>query len=216
MEAVSTRAPVRGGEVTIVGRRLLEILGQRGWSLNKLAGASGISVSQLSLLTRGLIAYPRADTLQAICKALGVTESVLLGTTRRQADLQGAEGVTTVPVVRLDADGELEETGETYPVAVAQLDGRRRLFAAVVEGGGMAPSVMIGDRVLFDPDAAPAPEQMVLVSYWRSTRTAWLVDRDITPEYWLEGDRAWLDRHAVRVLGRVVYIMRAPPAYRAP
>lgn len=216
MEASATRASSRGGEISVIGRRLDELLAQRGWSLNKLAGKAGVSVSQLSLLTTGKISYPRADTIQSICSALGVAESMLLGTVRRQPDLRAAEGVTTVPVVALNPEGEMEETGETYPVAVAQLDGRRRLFAAVVEGGGNAPHVLMGDRVLFDPDAEPGPEQMVLVIYHKVTRTAWVVDHDVTTEYWCESERTWLDRTQVRVLGLVVYIMRPPPAFRAP
>lgn len=215
MEA-SVAPRVRRRPITVVGRRLTEILAERGWSLSKLADASGISVSQLSLLTRGMISHPRSDTLQAICGALGIAESVLLGTQRHFADLRAADGVRSVPFVHVDPDGGLEATGYQFPVAVAQLDGRRRVYAAEVEGGGMAPHILTGDRVLFDPDARIEPEQMVLLSYHKTTRVAWVIDRDLVREYWVGGEGVWLDRERVRVLGAILYIMRAPPAFRAP
>lgn len=214
-------SPARARGESPIGRRLLRIVRERGWSLNKLSAMSGVSVSQISLLTRGLIVNPRADTLQAICAALEVPESALLGVTseriRRRADLRGTDGVTTVSVVEVKTSGDLVETGETYPIAVAQLDGRRRLFATVVDGGGMAPHVLSGDRVLFDPDdSGDTEEQLVLMVYAAITMVAWRLRRDGQPRYWIS-DNVWLDERRVRtVVGTVVYIMRPPPAFRGP
>lgn len=216
--AAGKSPPRKRGEARI-GTRLLRLLEWRGWSLAQLASASGVSVSQLSLLTRGLISHPRADTLRAICSALEVTEASLLDPpperVRRQADLRAAEGVTSVPLVTLGPQGALTETGQRIAIARSQLDGRRRLCAAEVEGGGMAPHVMIGDRVLFDPDAETEHQQLALVTYHEVTRVAWRVDRDLRAQYWINENK-WLDGEGVHEAGPVVYILRPPPAYPAP
>src|SRR3954471_15903843 len=127
---------------TVVGTRLKALLNQRGWSIRELAARSGISPSQISLVIRGHISYPRVSTLQALCTAMGVSESVLMTpdstAARHQADLQARSGVITVPVVRLVASGHHVETGETCAIALSHLAGRKRLLVAVVNGGGMA------------------------------------------------------------------------------
>jgi transcriptional regulator with XRE-family HTH domain len=45
----------------------------RGWTLEKLAVESGVSVGQISLIERGLL-MPRLDTLYRLAVALGLTE----------------------------------------------------------------------------------------------------------------------------------------------
>jgi transcriptional regulator with XRE-family HTH domain len=216
MEASAALAPrARARPVTPVGRRLAAVMQERGLTLHDLAAKAGVSVSQLSLLTRGRISHPRSNTLEKIALALGMPESALLGTDQRRPDLRAGEGVLSVPFMEVGPEGELEGTGFSFPVAAAELAGRRRVFAAEVDCG-MPPHVLTGDRVLVDPDADPAPGQMILGSYRRSTRVALLADRDGGMGYWVEGEGVWLDRGAMRCLGAVVYIMRRPPGFHGP
>jgi transcriptional regulator with XRE-family HTH domain len=204
---------------TVVGTRLKALLAQRGWSIRTLAARSGISPSQISLVLRGHISYPRISTLQRLCSALGVSESALItpdqSTSRHQADLQARQGVTTVPVVRLVADGRHVETGHTCAVALSHLQGHERLLVAVVNGGGMAPHVMVGDRILFDPDRSGSNEQMVLLLHGAATLAAWRVEREGRISYWL-ADGSRLDPEQTTEAGVILYIMRSPPAYRTP
>jgi DNA-binding NtrC family response regulator len=61
-----------------LGRRIKVLRVQRSWSLKELAGASGISVSQLSSIERGAH-MPSMESLLALCTALEVKPSELLG-----------------------------------------------------------------------------------------------------------------------------------------
>lgn len=202
-----------------IGPRLARILKERRWSLHKLSARSGVSASQLSLLTRGIIGYPRVSTIRAICRALEIDEMELISATptrpSRPADLQAYEGITLVPVVKARADGTLVETGEAVPVALTQLNTDHRLFVAVVGGGGMAPHVLIGDRILFDPRGAPESEQVVLLVHDGATLAAWRILTEAGPIYWCN-DGSRLPPERVIVLGTVCYIMRLPPTGRCP
>lgn len=202
-----------------IGQRLLRILRERKISLRTLSSRSGVSPSQLSLLTRDVIAYPRVSTIRAICEALHVDQRVLIDpippSAARTTDLQAYEGVTTVPVVKAAPDGTLHETGEAVPIAVSQLTTHSRLFVTVVGGGGMAPHILIGDRILFDPDGPPDTEQVVLVVHDGATLAAWRSLTEAGPIYWCN-DGSRLEAARVIVLGIVVYIMRLPPAGRSP
>lgn len=207
-----------------IGDRLGEILVQRGWSLSRLAAetkkhGTGVSVSQISLLVRGEILSPRVLTIRRICVALEISEKMLLGPTDddlgiRAQDLRAFEGVVSVPVVLLGSgEGGFVKTGETVGVASSLLRGRRRLLAAVVDGGGMAPHCLIGDRVVFDPDAQPRNGQLVILRHSQATLTAWYVVNNGVTSYRF-ADGSWLEPGQVLVAGVVIYIMRPPPPYR--
>src|SRR4030095_14026211 len=79
--------PVRSGatvsepplDTKLIGGRLLTILRERGISLADLAAKADVSASALSLLTRGLIRYPRIDTLRKITDALAISPGELTG-----------------------------------------------------------------------------------------------------------------------------------------
>lgn len=205
-----------------VGQRLLRILRARSISLSELARMTErrgqkVSLSQLSLLTRGEIDQPRLSTLRAICAALGIATDALLG------DLALTEGVTDinqrhwsptslVSVVLCMSDGGFIETGETVGVSSTLVEGRQRTLAAVVEGGGMGPAILIGDRVVFDPDEVPTHGKVALLLYGQATICAWLVEAHGEARYRL-ADGTALRVDQVKLMGTVVYVMRSPPEY---
>lgn len=200
-----------------VGTRLMEILNERKLSLSDLSRGSGVSTSTLSLLTRGIIQYPRQPTLRKIVAALGVEERVLTGPavlrgTEGTDDLHAYDGTRAVPVVRVGGDGSLVETGETLGIAASMLTGRERLLAALIEGGGCGPHVLVGDRVVFDPDAIPRHNQMVLVNYHGATVAAFYQVGARGASYrFSDGSRLQTER--VVVAGVIVYIMRPAPEF---
>lgn len=203
-----------------VGARLSEILSERGWSLSQLSRATNklVSTSQLSLLTRGKIQYPRVTTLRLISGALGVDDRALIGAAplrggERTEDLRAFDGIRVVPVVRVEADGRLVETGETAAIAAPVLAGRDRLLVAIIEGGGCSPHVLVGDRVVFDPDATPQHRQMVLVTYHGATIAAWYMLTNGKASYRLSEPGSWLQVDRVVPVGVIVYIMRPAPEY---
>lgn len=206
-----------------IGQRLLAALRKRGISLRRLSDLSGVSVSQLSLLTRDRISYPRISTIRDICSALGIAEVTLIGSSKhtiqlsaiQDTDLLAIEGVTIVPEVLLDAQAEVVETGRTLAIAASQLGGRARVYVAVVDGGGMTPHVLPGDRVVFDPDAVAESEQLVLLVNGAATLTAWRFIRHGHHSYGLS-DGSTLRPNQVRVAGAIIYIMRQPPTFHAP
>lgn len=212
--------PALDHEPSVVGVRVLQLCRERGWSLSELAARAHVSTSQLSLLTRGGIQYPRVSTMTRITGALGVPDRVLLGPAMhdgggRAQDLRAFEGTVIVQVVKYrPADGELVETGDTVGIAASMLNGRQRLYAALIEGGGMGPHVLIGDRVLFDPDEPPSNGRMVLLSHSGASLAAWYVLNDEGASFRLS-DGSWLPTHTVHLVGTIVYIMRTPPEYRA-
>jgi DNA-binding Xre family transcriptional regulator len=215
---MQARAPTPSASTPSIGKVLLAILAERRWKLNDLARHSGISASQLSLLTRDIIVAPRVSTIRALCTALEIDPSVLAFTDRpgrRTADLRATEGVTTAPVVRLTSGGGWVEVGQNVAITAAQLSGRQRLFVAVIDGGGMAPHVLTGDRLLFDPDEPAQPEQLVLLRYRAATTAAWRLLQGDRLSYWLS-DGSQLDEELCQPVGVVVYIMRQPPACRGP
>lgn len=60
-----------------LGERIREAREQRGWSLEKLAGESGVTFQTAYQLEKGK-REPRAFTLARIAKALGLTTDALL------------------------------------------------------------------------------------------------------------------------------------------
>jgi transcriptional regulator with XRE-family HTH domain len=213
-------APIAAGRV---GARLLQVLQARGWTLGRLAReteARGqrVSLSQLSLLTRGGIDQPRLATIRKICMALDLPPSVLTEpdvlTGGTESSGHGHFGITTlVEVVMPVRGGQLVQTGERVAVTTSQLEGRERLLAAVITGGGMAPHVLIGDKVVFDPDSRPRPRQLALLLHVETVLCAWYVINDYDEASYRLADGSWLRPEQVSVVGTVVEILRSPPEY---
>lgn len=213
-------------EAPTIGQRLLAVVTARGWSLRRLSNTSGVSVSQLSLLTRDRISHPRISTIRAICAALEIPEVTIIGSYSRAThhavtsdgdllDRQAFEGVTVVPEVTLGAGGTLCKTGRTLTITASQLNHRDQVYVAVVDGGGMMPHVLIGDKVLFDPSAAPESGQLVLLRHGAATLTAWRINHGDQYCYGVS-DGTWLRPEDVQVAGAIVFIMRQPPRFHAP
>jgi transcriptional regulator with XRE-family HTH domain len=219
---VETAPSMARREPQTIGDRLLEMLVERGWSLASFSRRSGVSVSQLSMLTRNVIVAPKVSTMQRIEAALGVTERALTGPIRydgggRAQDLRAYDGTALVPIVeaRPSDDGlEFVETGDTVAIATALMADRKRLLGTLVTGGGMGPHVLIGDRVVFDPDEEVRDGQMVVLLHGGSTIAAWYIHKDKVASYRLS-DGSWLPGSSARLIGSIVYIMRTPPSYRS-
>jgi transcriptional regulator with XRE-family HTH domain len=219
-----TSTMARAKQASDIGPRLKGILRQRGWSLSRLSRETDgeVSTSQLSLLTRGEIAYPRVKTVQRICGALKLPPTALMspaaqvggGLSVADEGLPTAEGVVVVPFVRLDMSDEPIGTGHTTFVSASLLDGRTRLRAAVIDGGGLGPYVLTGDTVIFDPDQTPGHGSPVVVSHGGATLAAVHLELDGSSAYRL-ADGSWLDPLAVRLGGVIVKIERAAPSTQA-
>jgi DNA-binding Xre family transcriptional regulator len=205
-------------ESELIGRRLRAILDDRALSLAWLSGRSNVSPSALSLLTRGLIQYPRVSTLRKISDALGIAPGELTGQPDWGSGERAFEGVVVVPVVRLPVrkgSTTQHERGESVTVPASLLEGRERLLAAVIDGAGMSPHVLIGDRVVFDPDAPVEHGTLVLLHRPGLTLAAWHVEEGGERGYRL-ADGSWLEPDRLEPQGPILYIMRTPPRYRAP
>lgn len=68
--------------------------------------------------------------------------------------------------VRVQASGEpaWDDTRDTIIVSASVAAGRPNIRAAIVSGSCMAPWVMPGERIVFDPDATPRERDMVIVT----------------------------------------------------
>jgi transcriptional regulator with XRE-family HTH domain len=74
---------------TDLGRRLASRRRDLGWTQQELAAASGVPRSWISLVETGGRAGPRADELERVARALGVTMAYLL---------HGERPAQTVPI----------------------------------------------------------------------------------------------------------------------
>lgn len=151
-----------------IGQRLQDLMETRAWTLGKLAARSGVSKSQLSLLTRDLIEHPRIDTLEKIAAAMDLDVSDLTGESEPPPQLTVYSGVVWVPYVERSvhagADSWREASGRT-PLSEEEARGHRRLYAGRVTGTCMIPDVLPGATVIWDPDLRhPVDGQMVVVS----------------------------------------------------
>jgi transcriptional regulator with XRE-family HTH domain len=64
-----------------LAQRLRMARAYRGWSQTELAKRSGVHNMQISKLERGVIRETSTSTLRALCQALGVSPSYILGLT---------------------------------------------------------------------------------------------------------------------------------------
>ncbi|WP_172251900.1 helix-turn-helix domain-containing protein [Saccharibacillus deserti] len=55
------------------GSYLKQVRERKGWSINRLAGAAGVSTSQISRIEHGLRGVPKPQTITKIAQALGVS-----------------------------------------------------------------------------------------------------------------------------------------------
>jgi len=64
-----------------LAQRLRMARAYRGWSQTELAKRAGVHNMQISKLERGIIQETSTGTLRALCQALGVSPSYILGMT---------------------------------------------------------------------------------------------------------------------------------------
>jgi transcriptional regulator with XRE-family HTH domain len=203
-----------GVEPRLLGKRIKNILRDRRETNAWLAERADLSVSTISLLTRGIIKSPRVGTLRKIADALGVEPGILAGMPDWRSGANTIEGALLVPVVRLPVrhDGRRQqELGEMIPVPRSLLVGRDRLFAAIVDGGGMSPHIIIGDRVIFDPDATPIDGDVVLVQHRGVTLAGWYVAHQRVPARVDLADGTWLSLDEAQVQGVILHKVSTPP-----
>lgn len=209
METTTTDPLVRKAP-SEVGLRLRSILRERSMSLAALHRASGVSTSQLSLLTNGGIAYPRIKTVQQICTALKLPPSALLAADVPSNGHPTIPEPVVVPVVRLDMAPDPIATGMTTTIDSSIANGRSLLACEIVDG--IAPYVMYGDLVIFDHKADPAHGDCVIIAHGTSHAAAVALVTGGMTVYCL-GDGTWLDSEKVAYGGVLVRIERpAPPA----
>lgn len=151
-----------------IGQRLQALMEGRDWTLGKLAARSGVSKSQLSLLTRDLIEHPRIDTLEKIAAAMDLDVTDLIGDSEPTPQLTVYSGVVWVPYVERSVhagvDNWREASGRT-PLSEEEARGHKRLYAGRVAGDCMVPDVQPGATVIWDPDLRhPSDGQQVVVS----------------------------------------------------
>lgn len=151
-----------------IGQRVLALMTRREWTLGKLAERSGVSKSQLSLLTRDLIEAPRVDTLEKIAQGLGVDLSEITGERpmprRERQVLEGAVGLPVLKRRVHAGESAWGDTADTVWVPHSLLRMHPRTLVAVVDGSCMSPHIEPGERILFDPDLKPVNGQMVVVT----------------------------------------------------
>jgi transcriptional regulator with XRE-family HTH domain len=217
-----SRASARVPEITAsaapgppsVGARIKAILADRHETISWLAERADVSISSLSLLTRGIVKSPRVDTLRKIADALGVEPGILAGMPNWYSGANAIEGALFVPVVRLPVKrdgGRQHEVGPMIPVPRSLLVGRDRLLATVVDGGGMSPHIVIGDLVIFDPDAAPVDGDVVLVYHRDVTLAGWYVEHRPFPPRVDLADGTWLSLDDTEVAGVILHKVSTPP-----
>jgi DNA-binding Xre family transcriptional regulator len=203
-------------EPTTIGSRLMRILEQRNLTLSDLSQRSGVSPSQLSLLTRGKIQAPRTATVLRLADALGVPESALMrpdgADYGQRGGPPGTDRVALVSIVTINpGDGRLLDTGDTLVAPTALLVGRKRLLAAVVDGG-YRPDVQAGDTVVFDPDARPAVGNLVLVCHGHAQLAARHAERAGRSFYRL-ADGSWLPPERIHLAGVILTATHPVPSY---
>lgn len=137
-----------------------------GLSQAKLGLQLGITPQTVSAWERGE-AYPRLDTAQKLAELAGVTVDWLLS---------GRQNGTGANVVHyLEAGRRVPKLGDTVSSGLSVSKKRPKEFVAThfpcsaksyalqVVGDSMAPEVLSGDVVVFDPELEPVPGDLVHV-----------------------------------------------------
>ena len=140
---------------------------QLGMTLAQLAARSGLDISNLSKLERGVGGFSR-EGIDKLCTALGVSEGTLFSDNTAQSviDMQVRRIPILDPVqaaawVRASS-AHLPQQGQ--PCIATNLSAGRNSFAMRIADEAMGPLFAIGDMVLADPDVAPLPGDVVVAS----------------------------------------------------
>lgn len=76
--------PQTSARITL-GKRIEAMAARRGWTIEQLAAAGGLSPSTVYRVTTGETPDPKVSTVQAIADALGITIDRLLADPKRPA-----------------------------------------------------------------------------------------------------------------------------------
>lgn len=140
---------------------------QLGMTLAQLATKSGLDISNLSKLERGLGGFSR-EGIDKLCAALGVSEGTLFSDNTAQSvvDMQVRRIPILSPVqaaewVRASA-AHLPREGQPY--TATDLRAGRNSFAMLISDEAMGPLFAVGDMIVADPEIAPLPGDFVVAS----------------------------------------------------
>ena len=173
-------------------RRVRDLRKERGWSLEQLAAASGVSRSMLSQVERNE-ANPTLAVTFRIAQAFGMSLADLLEAPGAQSSIQVIRGADRAYVFRSDPDCEIrtlsplnrEKDVEFYEIllkpggalrSAAHFSGTHEYLTVQkgkvrVESGGDAEELNPGDSASYRADVAHA-----IVNVGRSEALAYLVD----------------------------------------
>lgn len=140
---------------------------QLGMTLAQLAARSGLDISNLSKLERGVGGFSR-EGIDKLCTALGVSEGTLFSdnTPRSAIEMQ----VRRIPILDPVHAAAWSRTAAAHPPQEGQpciatdLRAGRSSFAMRIADESMGPLFALGDMVLADPDLAPLPGDIVVAS----------------------------------------------------
>lgn len=204
--------------------KLIKAKKEKGFTFEELAKRSDISISALKDIFRGKTPAPRIDTMQAIEKALGITD------TPRAKKIEPVNcevynddlvNFSIIGCVRAGYDGLAieEETGDIQPIPRSMLRGRPEsdFFILRVVGNSMHPKLIDGDNVLVERCDSVESGKVAVILYGGDCATVkivrykehedWLELVPINPEYEvkrIEGP----DLEQCRVLGKVIKLLR--------
>lgn len=215
--SVNSRRVGRLTDADEVGKRIREMMDQRGWSIGTLAARSGVDKGHISVMLRGRVPNPGTTTLGKIAEALGVPLSEITGERRLSPRRTTViEGVVVVPVstIRVQASGDpsYDDTPDLVTTlskyAITRAD---QLRAAVVSGDCMHPHVNAGDVVIFDPQArTPVDRQMVVVLIPDGAVLVKWYRLGQDGPYLRAADGTEIRPNGARVIGTVIDISRRP------
>ncbi len=143
---------------------------QLGMTLAQLAAKSGLDISNLSKLERGLGGFSR-EGIDKLCTALGVSEGTLFSdnTPQSAVELQ-ARRVPILSPVQAAAWAKASAAHlprEGQPYTTADLRAGRNSFAILISDEAMGPLFAAGDMIVADPDVAPLPGDFIVASLRR-------------------------------------------------
>lgn len=189
-----------------------------GLSFDLLAEKSGIPKTTLTNIFCGRTSSPRIDTMQAIEKALGLSDD--LPNNVRPLD-DSFRRMPVIGSIRAGYDGQAVEefTGEYQDVPADVMRGYsvNELFVLDVRGDSMYPFYLDGDRVLIHKEESVDSGTVAAVLYDGEEATLkkvtyepnceWVLLTPLNPVYKpmrIEG----ADLQNCRVLGKVIYLFR--------
>ena len=160
-----------------LGRRVKKLRGDRGWSLEELASASGVSRSMLSEIERER-ANPTLSVTYRIARAFGLTLQDLIESADSASSIQIIRATDRAQIFRADKQCQirtlsplnLEKDVEFYEVRLpaggalrsqAHVDGTREFLtveegAVDLESGNSREALIKGDSATYRADVAHA------------------------------------------------------------